>query len=130
MITLLARRIALAVFGATVVLALSGCGASAGSSLIGVWGDPSATRMPSLELREDRSFSGTDGCNRLVGTWKVSGDRIEFGPIASTLMACEGVDTWLVGAATATVDGSTMTVKDQGGKAIGTLERRAASSPS
>ncbi|MEB0265810.1 META domain-containing protein [Cryobacterium sp. 10I5] len=129
MVTLLARRILVATAAASVAVALSGCGASAESAATGVWGDPDAPRMPSLELHEDRSLSGTDGCNRLVGTWKMSGDRIEFGPIASTLMACEGVDTWLGAATTATIDGSTMTLTDQGGKEIGTLERRPASSP-
>ena len=130
MIVVIARRILVAAAAATVAVALSGCGASAGSAATGVWGDPDATRMPSLELHEDRSLSGTDGCNRLVGTWKMSGDRIEFGPIASTLMACEGVDTWLGAATTATIDGSTMTLTDQGGKTIGTLERQPTSSPS
>jgi len=60
----------------------------------------------------------------------MSGDRIEFGPLASTLMACEGVDTWLGSATAATIDGSTMTLTDQGGKTIGTLERQPTSSPS
>ena len=130
MITLLTRRLLVAAAAATVAVALSGCGASAESAATGVWGDPNAARMPSLELHEDRSLSGTDGCNRLVGTWKVSGDKIEFGPLASTLMACEGVDTWLGAATTATIDGSTMTLKDQGGKEIGTIERQPTGSPS
>ncbi|TFB87458.1 META domain-containing protein [Cryobacterium algoricola] len=128
--THLARRILVAVAAASVAVALSGCGASAGSAATGVWGDPGAARTPSLELHEDRSLSGTDGCNRLVSTWKMSGDRIEFGPLASTLMACEGVDTWLGSATAATIDGSTMTLTDQGGKKIGTLERQPTSSPS
>jgi len=129
-ITVLARRILVSIAVASVAVALSGCGASAESTATGIWGDPNATRMPSLELHEDRSLSGTDGCNRLVGTWKMSGNQIEFGTLASTLMACEGVDTWLGAATTATIDGSTMTIKDQGGKAIGTLQRQPTSSPS
>ena len=67
--------------------------------------------------------TGTDGCNRLVGTWSMSGDAVEFGTFASNLMACEGVDTWLGGASTATVAGSTMTIQDADGDELGTLER-------
>jgi heat shock protein HslJ len=37
--------------------------------------------------------SGAGGCNQLVGGWKVDGDRIEFGQMASTMMACaHGMD--------------------------------------
>lgn len=118
--------LAFAVF--TVTLGLAGCSASAGAGaddgdVSGTWGTPDATGTPGLQLDGDDSVSGTDGCNRLVGTWSMSGDTIEFGTFASTLMACEGVDTWLNGASTATVDGSTMTVQNAGGSEIGTLER-------
>ena len=120
--------LACAVF--TVTLGLAGCSASAGAGadaddgdVSGTWGTPDATGTPGLQLNGDDSVSGTDGCNRLVGTWSMSGDTIEFGTFASTLMACEGVDTWLNGASTATVDGPTMTVQNAGGSEIGTLER-------
>ena len=111
---------------AAVALALGLAGCSAGTEsadVTGTWGTPDAMGTPGLELNADQSVTGTDGCNRLVGTWSLNGDTIEFGTFASTLMACEGVDTWLSGASTATVDGSTMTVQDAGGDDIGTLER-------
>ncbi|WP_277870865.1 MULTISPECIES: hypothetical protein [unclassified Cryobacterium] len=37
--------------------------------------------------------------------------------------------TWLGSATSATIDGSTMTLTDQGGKEIGTLERQPTSNP-
>ena len=40
---------------------------------------------------EDGQVSGSSGCNRYSGEYKVSGKKIEFGMLASTLMAC--VDT-------------------------------------
>ncbi|HSP52057.1 MAG TPA: META domain-containing protein [Cryobacterium sp.] len=105
-------------------LGLAGCSAGTGSAdVTGTWGTPDATGTPGLELNADESVTGTDGCNRLVGTWSMSGDTIEFGTFASTLMACDDVDTWLSGASTATVDGSTMTVQNADGDEIGTLER-------
>jgi len=41
-----------------------------------------------LEIGDDGRISGTGGCNRMTGKATVSGDRITFGPIASTNMAC------------------------------------------
>lgn len=111
---------------AAVALALGLAGCSAGTAsgdVTGTWGTPDATGTPGLELKADQSATGTDGCNRLVGTWSLNGETIEFGTFASTLMACEGVDTWLGQASTATVDGSVMTVQDSDGAEIGTLER-------
>lgn len=119
------KPIALLAFAA-VALAVGLAGCSAGTSsgdVTGVWGTPDATGTPGLELKADQSVTGTDGCNRLVGTWSLNGDTIEFGTFASTLMACEGVDTWLSQASTATVDGSVMTVQDSDGAEIGTLDR-------
>lgn len=42
---------------------------------------------------EDGKLSGSDGCNQLTGPATVRGDTITFGEIASTKMACPGVDT-------------------------------------
>jgi len=36
----------------------------------------------------NRSVTGSGGCNRLTGSYSVSGSRLSFGPIASTRMAC------------------------------------------
>ena len=33
---------------------------------------------------------GDSGCNRFTGGYKVKGDRITIGPLASTMMYCEG----------------------------------------
>lgn len=44
----------------------------------------------------------------------------------STMMFCEGVDTWLSQAHTGTVEGDTLTILNEQGDEIGTLERAAA----
>jgi heat shock protein HslJ len=113
----------IAIAAIAAAIGLAGCATAAGGDVTGVWGTPNEKGTPSLELASDKSVSGTDGCNRLAGTWTLRGDTIEFGAFASTLMACEGVDTWLSGAKSATVSGSTMTVQDDSGAEIGTLER-------
>ncbi|MCA0317719.1 MAG: YbaY family lipoprotein [Proteobacteria bacterium] len=41
-----------------------------------------------LEIAADGSVSGSGGCNRMAGKATIAGDRISFGPIASTNMAC------------------------------------------
>lgn len=89
---------------------------------VGLWGsqDP---QQPWLELAEDGSLTGSDGCNTLTGTWEGDGSRVDFGAIASTRMACEGVDTWLSAAGWATLQGGVMTVATPEGTVIGQLSR-------
>ncbi|WP_405242181.1 META domain-containing protein [Lentisalinibacter salinarum] len=46
-------------------------------------------REPHLILRGGESrYAATVGCNQLIGTWDVEGDRLTFTGGASTLMAC------------------------------------------
>lgn len=80
-------------------------------------------RRPTLQ------FDGTNvavdtGCNTGSGTYTVAGDQITFGPIAMTLIACEGITndveravlTVLTGTATATIADGVLTLinGDQG----------------
>ncbi|MDX8530833.1 YbaY family lipoprotein [Mesorhizobium sp. VK25A] len=41
-----------------------------------------------LEIADDGGISGTGGCNHMRGKATITGDKITFGPIASTNMAC------------------------------------------
>ena len=111
---------------AALAFALSGCATNAGGAgddATGSWGKVDVQGEPSLDLAEGGALSGTDGCNRLMGTWTQDGDTVEFSELASTMMACEGVDTWLNLATTGTVNGGTMTLHDADDNTIGTLER-------
>lgn len=101
---------------------LAGCVGRGTSPFVGVWGDTSDAKQPSLDMKSDGSATGTDGCNRLVGSWKEDGKTVSFGGFSSTRMACQGVDTWLSNAATAKIqeDGK-LAVFGQGGDQIGTL---------
>lgn len=112
------------------LLLLSGCagdqGDDRGGSVdpTGTWGDTADTTAPSLVIEDGGDLTGTDGCNQLTGTWTVDeSDHVQFHNVASTRMACEGVDTWLEGLSQATVADDTLTVLDQDGSEIGTLER-------
>lgn len=141
------RRAALAAAAALTALALAGCSTGAstpagtsstpdgiptpsGSStpmgsaaFTGTWGS-SGQGKPTLTIMGDGSFSGSDGCNRLSGKGTVSSDTFTFGPIATTLIACTGVDTWLSKASTAKVAGTSLDVFAAGGSQIGTLPKQ------
>ena len=122
------------VAGGAAMLLLAGCAGSPGApsddtapadptAVAGTWGDPDEPGTPSLVLAEDGTLTGTDGCNRLTGTWELDDGTIDFGDLAATRMFCEGVDDWLSRADEATVSGTTMTVYGDGHRKIGTLER-------
>lgn len=40
---------------------------------------------------EAAQVAGSDGCNRLMGSYEVAGAELTFGPIGGTKMACPGV---------------------------------------
>ncbi|WP_449282347.1 META domain-containing protein [Leucobacter sp.] len=114
---------------AAALLALSACAASPAAGVVGVWGDPDAQGRPSLEFTagaDDSAgeYSGTDGCNRVGGAYTVNDRAVDLGMMRSTLMFCEGVDTWLSQARTAQLEGDVLTFLDEGGQQIGSLERQ------
>ena len=95
------------------------------NALVGTWGSTDEPQ-PNLVFDAEGGVTGTDGCNRLVGSWSVDGDEVVLSDIASTLMACEGVDTWLSGAASASLvagEDDELQIFDSAKKEIGTLER-------
>jgi copper homeostasis protein (lipoprotein) len=48
-----------------------------------------ATHAPTLMFdAAEKRVSGSGGCNRITGSYNVNGDKLDFGPIASTKMAC------------------------------------------
>lgn len=104
------------------ITALAACSTDS-TDLLGTWGT-TAPGSPSLTFDEGGQVSGTDGCNRLAGSWTQDGTDVSFGgSMASTLMACVGVDTWLSSLHSARIDGDTLVILDQGGQQIGTLTR-------
>ena len=111
---------------AVLVAGLAGCSGDAGLSagdVTGEWVEPGSDPPVSLELAEGGAVSGTDGCNQLVGDWEIDGESIDFGDLGSTAMACDGVDTWLSGADSATLAGDELTILDDDGAELGTLTR-------
>jgi heat shock protein HslJ len=90
--------------------------------LTGVWGIQDTVGVVSLELAGDGSVSGTDGCNRVTGTWEQNGTQVAFGPWATTRMACPSVDTWVTLSVKATLEGDDLVFVDQYAVEVGTLQ--------
>lgn len=92
------RKLMFALFALTLLLAACG---STSSGLTGVtWklvsygpADESLGAVPDVETSlvfgQDGNAGGTMGCNQFSGTYETNADQISFGPLASTLMACE-----------------------------------------
>ena len=115
---------------ATLLLAaaalLASCADSPGApvpSVEGTWGDVSDSSAPSLDFAAGGRVSGTDGCNRLMGHWTQDGATVTLINMASTMMFCQEIDTWLSAAATAEIDGETLALFNENGDPIGTLQR-------
>ena len=41
-----------------------------------------------MQFQAQGRVSGSDGCNRIAGTYELNGDRVTFGQMAGTQMAC------------------------------------------
>ena len=109
-------------------MVLTGCATSgtdgapeASPTPVGTWG---ADDGPHLTLEDGGQLTGHDGCNGLSGTWEPDGTEVNFVDVVTTLMACEGVDTWLNGLSSATVDGDTLHVFNDDDAEIGSLDRQ------
>lgn len=88
----------------------------------GLWGSQEQGQ-PWLELSAQGKLAGSDGCNNLMSNWSQEAEKISFTPIASTMMYCHGVHTWLAAADHATIEDGTLLVFDATDQQIGTLKR-------
>ncbi len=78
----------------------SGGGAATQESVAGSWtlvdgkgpeGEvkPLADHPIELVVQEDGTFSGTSGCNNIMGTMTVTDGAVDMGAVGQTMMACE-----------------------------------------
>lgn len=82
------------------------------------------TGGPHLTFNEDGTYSGSDGCNGINGSFTSTGTTLTLDPGVSTLRGCLGVDDWLRSARSiAVIDASTLQVEGADGDTIGTLTR-------
>lgn len=77
-------------------------------------------------MLEDFRVSGSDGCNRIFGSWELNDDgSVELKQMASTMMFCQDVDTWMSGASTVNIIEGILVVTNSEATVVGSLERRA-----
>lgn len=109
------------------VALLGACASTSGTGgevedLSGLWGVQDTEGIASLELVDDGTATGTDGCNRMTGAWEQDGTQVAFGEWATTRMACPSVDTWLSLSVKATLEGENLIFFDENGVELGTLQ--------
>jgi heat shock protein HslJ len=83
---------------ATTLVALAACAPMSNAQTAGVLGpwridqarsEPILDRQRArIDLASDGRFSGHTSCNTMNGSYTLNGDRIRFGPAATTRMAC------------------------------------------
>ena len=96
--------------------------------LVAVGGRPvtvsDAHREPHLVLHGNGRLTGSGGCNRLTGGYRVDGQRLDFGMVAATRMMCAaGIEqetafvSRLAGAPRWRIDGDRLILSDDRGDA-------------
>jgi heat shock protein HslJ len=120
------------------IVALTGCGSpSTGSEptparpgdLAGVWTlakQFDSPEQPYIAFSEDGTWSASDGCNRVRGTWKVgTGGTLTTTAGPQTMMACDGAQLPLaVARAThAAIDGDSLVIRSTVDSTTTTLVR-------
>jgi heat shock protein HslJ len=94
--------------------------------------DVSAERRPNLTLSSsDQRVAGYAGCNRIIGSYSLSDDRLTFSQLAGTRMACaEGMETEqafhdaLGKVAGWRLQGEQLELLDSAGEVVALFERR------
>ena len=51
--------------------------------------DPSVRQIPTIQFdQSNKNIQGTDGCNRIMGTYSIQGEQIHFRQLSQTKMLC------------------------------------------
>ncbi len=86
---LLAATVMAGLLLATAAPAMAGDSGGALRSPVGDWRTQTNGVKQTITFDDEGKVFGDSGCNRFTGAYKVKGDRITIGPLASTLMACD-----------------------------------------
>ncbi len=87
---LVAATIATGLLLASVGPAFAGDTGGALRSPVGDWRTSTDGIRQTITFDDEGQVFGDSGCNRFMGSYKVKGDRLTIGPLASTMMFCEG----------------------------------------
>lgn len=112
--------------------ALSACATAPGGSAptataelpedaYGTWQSPVEGAF--LEIHDDGTFGGNDGCNGFGGDYTVGDGVLELEPGFTTQMFCEGVDDWLKNTVAVGIAGDALVAYGAQGEELGQLAR-------
>ena len=87
--SLVAATLALGLLTAGAGPALAGDTGSAMRSPVGDWHTRTLGVKQTITFDDKGRVYGDAGCNRFTGGYKIKGDRLTIGPLATTLRACE-----------------------------------------
>ncbi|MDR2326609.1 MAG: META domain-containing protein [Acidovorax sp.] len=95
---------------------------------------PAQGQTAQLNLLARGKLAGSGGCNRIMGSWRQKGERLQFGQVATTRMAClgaaahteEGLLKVLERTAGWRVHGDRLELLDAKGKLLAQLQAEAA----
>jgi len=129
--------------GLLVLCMLAACTGGTSTSVIGKWKlishGSASSQIPAapnvdttIEFKSDGGLNGSVGCNSFSGNFKAKDDGLTFGPVASTMMFCEGpvgdqeLTTLTVFQTSAkfVLDGSKLTITSADGKSVIMLEKK------
>ncbi len=92
---------------------------------LGAWGLEERGQASLNFVHDDFRVYGSDGCNRLMGSWALLDDgSVELKQMVSTMMLCQDVDTWMTGAATVRVVEGVLVVSNPEHTVLGPMARR------
>lgn len=92
----------------------------------------SGSEYPNIRFNtQDKRFSGSDGCNRIMGDYQANGKMLILRSMAGTKMACAPQDSaisqkFMIGLSQTThyqFSGSDLVLKDQAGKTVMMLRK-------
>lgn len=95
------------------------------AQVVGRWVPASGGGPAFADFKDDRTWTGSDGCNGNGGRWTVVESAMVATAGASTLMACDGapVPTWLSGTAMAGFDNGVLVLLDAKGAEVARLKK-------
>jgi heat shock protein HslJ len=95
------------------------------ASIVGRWVPVGAASPAFVEFRDDRTWTGSDGCNGNGGRWTATTSSMVATAGPSTLMACDGaaIPSWLAGTAMAGLDNGVLVLLGPKGTEVARLKK-------
>jgi len=92
------------------------------ADVVGTWGSSTTVGQAYLDLAADGTLAGSDGCNRVTGTWQAGGKGVSVSFATTTAAWCTEVDTWLSSSVGARLEDGDLLFVDADNRTVGTLQ--------